>query len=118
MNKRQEKDLLFTSEQLKLESLQLVWLSNDEQTMILNPFPKLWKVFHSINYFTSVIECNEYIEKNTIMTLLVCSMAFVESILSQIHNFIHIKVIYIFAEPSETEKSIFENLSIKYKKVS
>lgn len=117
----QQTDLLFTHEQLKLESLQLVWLDdhdNDKQATIINTFPELRKVFYSINYFTSAMQCREYIENNTINTLLVSSAILADAVLSQVHDFTHIESAYIYSKTFENEKHSFQELSIKYKKVS
>jgi hypothetical protein len=119
-DKPQQTDLLFTHKQLKLESHQLVWLddNNEEQAKIISLLQKLRKTFDYTYYSISPVQCSEYIEKNTITTqLVVCSTKLAELLLSRVHNFTHIDLVYIYFTPSESEKNRLQELSVKYSKV-
>ena len=113
-------NLLFTHQQLKLESLQLVWLDDHdkERTTIISILQKLRKAYDYTRYFYSSVECRQYIEENTITTLLICSATLAELLLSKIHHLTHIHLVYIYSTDSEDVKRSFQELSVKYLKVS
>jgi hypothetical protein len=118
--KPQQTNLLFTHKQLKLESLQLVWLDYglEEQTTTSKLLQKLRKTYDYTHYFSLLEECSRYIEENTITTLLVYSATLAELLLSQVHYFTHIHLVYIYSTLSEREKNRSQELLSKFSKVS
>jgi len=116
---QQHQDILFTRERLNIESLQLVWLDNDEnlKSIINHILHELLKTYGHCYYFCSVDECSQFIKESNIPILLVSSVRLTELILSQVHNIDHIQSVYIYS-CSQNEEDDAQKLKKKFTKVS
>jgi hypothetical protein len=116
---QQQQDVLFARERLNIESLQLVWLDNDEnlKSIIINILHELLNTYGHYYYFRSVDECSEFIKENNIPTLLVSPVRLTELILSQVHNINYIQSVYIYSF-SQNEEDNAQKLKKEFTKVS
>ncbi|CAF1463704.1 unnamed protein product [Adineta ricciae] len=119
MTTSEQTELLFTHDQVKLESLQLIWLNHQIKEPITNigVQQNLSEIINDIHYFSSWDECHQHIEKNILTTLLVCSDIFDESVYSEVHHFRHIHSIYMYSTSGEDKQVYFQELLVKYSKI-